>query len=250
MDYSLSIGFAQSGDDLTSIAKLRYRVFHEQFGANGKSFYHFKKSEWESYDENCEHIVCKAIFPNRSEEIIGTFRCKISTIRDEKFRVQKEFNIDELLKQNQRICELGRICVDARFRNGIIIFKIWQFLFNFLKENDVEILIGVASFEGSNIKLHEESLHILFKNHVSLLTSKIKTEQENKLKFFQDIRYDKIVGIKNIPDLLKAYLRFGSYVSPCYFIDFDFNTVDICCVLILKDIPEQQKLLFSRSLVS
>jgi hypothetical protein len=45
-------------------------------------------------------------------------------------------------------------------------------------------------------------------------------------------------------------LRFGSYVSPCYFIDFDFNTVDICCVLILKDIPEQQKLLFSRSLVS
>lgn len=83
-----------------------------------------------------------------------------------------------------------------------------------------------------------------------MLTSKIKTEQENKLKFFQDIRYDKIVGIKNIPDLLKAYLRFGSYVSPCYFIDFDFNTVDICCVLILKDIPEQQKLLFSRSLVS
>ena len=180
MDYSLSIGFAQSGDDLTSIAKLRYRVFHEQFGANGKSFDHFKKSEWESYDENCEHILCKAIFPNRSEEIIGTFRCKISTIRDEKFRVQKEFNIDELLKQNQRICELGRICVDARFRNGIIIFKIWQFLFNFLKENDVEILIGVASFEGSNLKLHEESLHILFKNHVSLLTSKIKTEQENK----------------------------------------------------------------------
>ena len=101
MDYSLSIGFAQSSDDLTSIAKLRYRVFHEQFGANGKSFDHFKKSEWESYDENCEHIVCKAIFPNRSEEIIGTFRCKISTIRDEKFRVQKEFNIDELLKQNQ-----------------------------------------------------------------------------------------------------------------------------------------------------
>ena len=98
MDYSLSIGFAQSGDDLTSIAKLRYRVFHEQFGANGKSFDHFKKSEWESYDENCEHILCKAIFPNRSEEIIGTFRCKISTIRDEKFRVQKEFNIDELLK--------------------------------------------------------------------------------------------------------------------------------------------------------
>ena len=64
------------------------------------------------------------------------------------------------------------------------------------------------------------------------------------------MRHDKIEGIKNIPDLLKAYLRFGAYVSPCYFIDFDFNTVDICCVLILKDIPEQQKLLFSKSLVS
>ena len=248
MTYSLLIKFAETERELCSVAALRYKVFREEFKADGKSFDHFKKLEWEPYDDNCKHILCIASFPDKKEITIGTFRIKILNETDNKYQIKSEFNIDKLLENNYNSCELGRICVDFRFRNGVVLFKIWQFLFNYLREKNSKIIFGVGSFKGCDLTSHINSLLVLFDNYVSPLTKMIKSNQEIVLERFENEPYNEVEGIKRIPDILKVYLRFGCRVAPNYYIDYEFKTIDVCCVLLIKDIPDYQQKMLQKGL--
>lgn len=250
MTYSLSIKFAETERELSSVAGLRYKVFREEFKSDGKSFDHFKKLEWETYDDSCKHILCIANFPDKKEITIGTIRIKTLSDADDKYQIQSEFNIDNLLKNNLNSCELGRICVDFRFRNGVILFEIWQFLFNYLREINTEIIFGVGSFKGCDLTSCMSSIRVLFDKYVSPQTKMIKPNQEIISERFENAPYNEVEGIKRIPDILKAYLRFGCYVAPYFYIDYEFKTIDVCCVLLIKDIPDYQQKILNKGLSS
>ena len=54
---------------------------------------------------------------------------------------------------------------------------------------------------------------------------------------------DRIAAVRQIPALIKGYLRLGGTVGDGAFVDHDFNTTDICLVL-QKDVINalQQKI--------
>ena len=44
-----------------------------------------------------------------------------------------------------------------------------------------------------------------------------------------------------LPPLIKGYLRVGGRVSGSIFVDYDFNTIDLCVVVKTEDIDEKYK---------
>ena len=50
-----------------------------------------------------------------------------------------------------------------------------------------------------------------------------------------DVReVDRVEATKQIPSLIKAYLRIGGFVGKDAYIDWAFNTIDVCMVLDLE----------------
>ena len=57
---------------------------------------------------------------------------------------------------------------------------------------------------------------------------------------------DRLAAVKQIPALIKAYLRLGGYVGEGAYIDHDFNTIDVCVVLDTARMTERQRRLYQR----
>ena len=248
MSYSLSIKFANTNNELEAVANLRYNVFSQEFKAKGKTFNSEKKIEWGVYDEICEHLICTANYPDGRSAVIGALRVKLITKTSDTFQVTQEFKIEEILRSKKACCEVSRICINQSFRNGLALFKMWQFLFNFLENRNIKIMFGLGSFYGCDINLHRDSILSIFKSYVSPLTKTIRSVQDNKIYLLKRAHNNEVQGIKNISDLMKAYLRFGCHVAPDYFIDTEFNTIDLFFILMLDERSEKRKKYLSKDL--
>ena len=44
-----------------------------------------------------------------------------------------------------------------------------------------------------------------------------------------------------LPPLIKGYLRVGGRISDSFFVDYDFNTIDLCVVVQTENIDEKYK---------
>ena len=49
-----------------------------------------------------------------------------------------------------------------------------------------------------------------------------------------------------VPSLIKAYLRLGGYVGDGAFIDYAFNTVDVCLIVDIHAMNARQKQIYTR----
>jgi putative hemolysin len=58
---------------------------------------------------------------------------------------------------------------------------------------------------------------------------------------------DRRKAVLEIPALIKAYLRLGGYVGQNAFIDYDFNTTDVCLVLDIERMNGRQKNIYSKA---
>ena len=52
---------------------------------------------------------------------------------------------------------------------------------------------------------------------------------------------DRQKAVRNIPSLIKSYLRLGGFVGEGAYVDRDFNTIDVCLILDREMIPERQR---------
>ena len=66
-----------------------------------------------------------------------------------------------------------------------------------------------------------------------MLTSPLK-KLEAKFKLIDKYKIDKESEFRNLPPLIKAYLRVGAYVGSGAIIDKDFNTTDVLIILDFK----------------
>ena len=248
MSYNFSIKFAETNSELESIARLRYDVFNHEFKSKGKTFNTEKKLEWGVYDETCEHLICTANYPDVQSIVVGALRIKLKTKTNDTFQVMQEFKIEEILRSKKACCEVSRVCISQSFRNGLALFKMWQFLFNFLKMKNIKVLFGLGSFNGCDINLHTDSILSIFNSYVSPFTKAIRSVQNNYIYLLERTSNDEVQGVKNIPDLMKTYLRFGCSVAPDYFVDNDFNTIDLFFILMLDEGSEKWNKYLSKDL--
>ena len=252
----LTVRLARDMHDLQGAQRLRYRVFIEELGGNGAMVDHENRLEQDEYDPWYDHLLLidESRAPASLEHVVGAYRL-LTCARAEKlgrYYTDTEYDLTLLKGSGRRLLELGRSCVHPDHRGGASMLMMWNALADYVKDRDIEIMFGTASFHGTDVDSLRQSLAWLHHNHLApddiRVTARPDHRQEMDLMPASDL--DRRAAMENMPPLLKGYLRLGGFVGDGAWIDHEFNTTDVCLLVdIARMSPRHREFYTSRKQV-
>lgn len=249
---NLEVRLARSRAEIKLAQRLRYQVFYEEMCAVPTRLAQFRRRDEDPYDAICDHLLVvdldesrKATSMGRGElpKVVGTYRVLRQDVAERSlgFYTSSEYDIAPLIASKSpsySFMELGRSCVLAPYRNKRSVELLWHGLWTYIREHKVDVMIGCASFEGTDPNVHAEALSFL--HHNALAPPEWRCTARSGLHVPMDrIPKDHInpkTALKGIPPLIKGYLRLGAYVGDGAVIDRQFGTTDVLIVLPVEKI--------------
>ncbi len=250
----LEVRLARSRSEVKRAQKLRYRVFYEELAAIPDAFALMSRRDEDSYDPLCDHLMVvdhgeaqKARRPwPRKPRVVGTYRVLRQEVADlnEGFYTQGEYDIAPLLERhgsNSRFLELGRSCVLEPYRNRRTVELLWQGVWTYAREHGVDVLIGCASFEGTDPKQHALALSYLHHHARAPEKWRVRAHEDRfiDMNMMPASQIDTRVAIRALPPLIKGYLRVGAYIGDGAVVDHQFGTTDVFVILPVESIDER-----------
>ncbi len=242
------VKLAETQAELRAAQALRYRVFVQELGGDGPLVDHESGLERDRFDPFFDHLLLLDDAKNGS--VVGVYR----VLRDDQaaragqFYSEDEYDLRVLKSSGRRLLELGRSCLEAEYRGGAAMFHLWQGLARYVTDHDIDILFGVASFHGTEASHLAQPLSMLYHNHLAPEALRVRAHEAS----FQDMnlipkeKLNRVSAMKQVPALIKAYLRLGGYVGEGAFVDRAFNTTDVCLVMDAATMSEKQKSIYTR----
>jgi len=243
---------AQTDDELFAAQRLRYRVFVQELGGSGDQVDHDRMIECDRFDPHYDHLLL--IDDHAPDDVplgvVGVYRLLRGQHLAQvgQFYSEHEYDLTPLHHCGQRLLELGRSCLDQRYRSGMGMFVLWQALADYVVAHDIQILFGVASFAGTDIAQLAPALTALHHKHLAPPHLRVQARPpHNQPMDLVDIdRLDRKSAMRQVPALIKAYLRLGGVIGQDAYVDHQFNTTDICMILDIQNMNEKQIALFQR----
>lgn len=240
---TLSIRLAEGSDDITAVQRLRWRVFHEEMGAQGASGLS-THLDADIYDPLCDHLLVIHAGPDGKQEVVGTYRLLRESVAKASFGFYSsgEFDISMLVTGPARptgdLLELGRSCVLAPWRTSATIQLLWRGIADYIGQHGIGLMFGCASFPGTDPDAHAEALSLLAHRHLAPgpLRPLVRADRGVALERLAEGSYDPRRALLALPPLVKGYLRAGACFGEGAFIDHEFNTVDVCVVMPVEGI--------------
>ena len=219
----LKVELAQSPSEVRAAQRLRYRVFAEEMGAEVKG--REPGLDEDFFDPWCEHLI---VSDSITGEVVGTYRILTADRARQlgTFYSDTEFDLTRLFMLRPRMVEIGRACVDARYRSGPAIMLLWQGLAQFMRERSYEYLIGCASVSMQDGGINAQQLfqHVR-QRHLAPIEYRVFPRHRLSPR---DENVPAAGGAPvRTPSLLKGYLRLGAWIGGEPAWDPDFNTADL-----------------------
>lgn len=120
---------------------------------------------------------------------------------------------------------------------------LWQGLAKVVRERGIEVLFGVASFHGTDLAKLAQPLSLLARDHLAPHDIRTRVMPYQRMDLVTDI--DRVAAMKQVPALIKAYLRLGGFVGDGAFVDHDFNTTDVFVVLDTARMNARQRAIYA-----
>jgi putative hemolysin len=245
-----TLKLAQDPADIRAAQRLRYRVFVEELGGSGPMVDHELKLEIDRFDPYFDHLVLIDQRLPKGDHVVGVYRV-LRGEQSEKagqFYSEDEYDLTVLKSSGRRLLELGRSCVDARYRGGMAMYHLWNGLAGYVADHGVEILFGVASFHGTNVQALEEPLSHLHYRHLAPEDIRVRAVEQTfqRMDLIPEERIDRRRAMSQTPALIKAYLRIGGFVGEGAYIDHAFNTTDVCLILDTARMNETQRAIYTK----
>jgi L-ornithine Nalpha-acyltransferase len=233
---------ATSADDIAAAQRLRHRVFMEEGTAQAAATPDGHDAD--RYDAVCDHLMVirkeaasDPAFAVSDGDLVGTYRLirQDAASRVNGFYTAAEYNLAPLLERKQGLSflELGRSCVRADMRDQPVAELLWQGIWNYVREHRIDVMMGCASFDGTNPDAHAEALTWLA--HKAAAPDDWRVEAlpgryvEMRRKPIDAI--DARSAMRSLPPLIKGYVRLGCHVGEGAVIDHDFNSTDVLILL-------------------
>lgn len=242
---NLEVHLASKKTDILKGMRLRYEVFYEEKSAKPNTLATMLRLDHDPYDRICDHLIVsdtsykKNIFSSsKSAHVVATYRILREDVAQKTigFYTQREYNIEPLLKSKSshtRFMELGRSCVRKPYRTKRCIELLWRGLWQYAQYYQIDVMLGCASFEGTDIQRHAQALSYLhyFAPPPEDWSCKAHTHlyQPMNLLAIEDVQ--KARALKEMPPLIKGYLRLGAFVGDGAVIDPAFGTTDVLIIL-------------------
>lgn len=249
---SFTVRLAASDRDLKAAQRLRYQVFIEELGGDGPLVDHAGRLEIDEFDPFFDHLLLidNRRDPEALDHVVGVYRllpCDRVAAAG-RFYSESEFDLTALKASGRRLLELGRSCVHADYRGGPTMLLLWNGLADYVLERGIEIMFGAASFHGTDIEALRQPLAYLHHNHLAPEDIRVKAlpPHGQRMDLLAPEAIDRRAASREIPALIKAYLRLGGYVGDGAWIDHDFNTTDVCLLMDTKRMSERHLDFYAR----
>ena len=248
---SLEVRLARKGGEIRRAQRLRYKVFYEEMSAVPGALAMLSRRDEDAYDAVFDHLlVMDRGDPNdgrrwRRSKVVGTYRVLRQDVAElyDGFYTQGEYNITPLLeaKPDYSFIELGRSCVLKPYRNKRTLELLWQGVWSYVREHNADVMIGCASFEGTDPSAHALALSYL--HHASLAPEEWRVRAHEHLRVDMNMMPREAVNtraaLKALPPLIKGYLRVGAYVGDGAVIDHQFGTTDVFIIMPVEAIKSR-----------
>ena len=235
---NFTIKIAESKLEIKKAQTLRYKIFLKEKKNKNFFFKSLLQRDFDFYDKISDHLIITDNNVGMKQNVIGTYRLLRGSNAQlyKGFYTEQEFDISNLKKNfsNKYILELGRSCVHPEYRSGIILKLLWEGVAKYIKNYKIKILIGCASFHGTNPKKFRDEFSLLYGSYRLPKYYEVKSLQNNDIYLIKNFDNDSV--LQKMPTLMKGYLKAGGMVSDNYFIDTKFETIDYCVIMLTDQI--------------
>jgi len=240
---SLEVRLATTPKDIRRAQRLRYRVFYGEMSAVPNATSLLSRRDLDDYDAICDHLLVldhaarRKPFRKPKPQVVGTYRLLRQEVADRHFGFYTagEYDIGPLLDANPdlRFLELGRSCVLAPYRNKRTVELLWHGIWTYVLHHRIDVMIGCASLEGTDPD--KLALPLSFLHHYARAPERWRVEAVGERFVAMDRlskeAVDPKAALRELPPLVKGYLRLGASFGDGAVIDRQFGTTDVLVIL-------------------
>jgi len=223
------VRFAQTQQEVEAAQSLRYSVFFQEKQGSPNDQMMTLERDLDEWDDGGFHIIVIDTSVTDQPAVAGTLRLFYSEMLKpgQHFYTEEAFDVSRIKQHYGKSLELSRFCIDPNGRGGAILMLIWKYAMSFIQSNHIPVMLGCASFPGTDVQEHTPIFNYLYEHHLadeSLRPSPKVNEYVDLSNLYQP---SESIGDtqKLIPTLLKGYLKLGAKISDAAIIDHAFNTV-------------------------
>jgi putative hemolysin len=242
---ALEVRLAATRKDIKRAQKLRYKVFYRDGHALADAATMLARRDKDAFDKVCDHLLVidhAAINPmkarlRRKPPVVGTYRLLSQEQAAEHggFYTENEFDVAGLIERHPglRFLELGRSCVLPKYRNKRTVELLWHGVWSYVRQNNFDVMIGCASLEGTDpdrLALPLSFLHHFAGAPESWRATALPHRRVDMNRMAKDA-IDPKTALRELPPLIKGYLRLGAFVGDGAVTDHQFGTTDIMIIL-------------------
>jgi putative hemolysin len=195
------------------------------------------------FDDFCDHLLVHMVDPLGQEpaRLVGTYRLLSpdGARRAGGYYSEAEFDLASLRPLRHSAVELGRACVDPGWRTGGVIMALWNELARYMLRHRLDTMFGCASIGIADGGTQARRIW----HYVSNSYMGAPEWQVRPLRPLE--RLDEPAGaelrLRDMPPLLKGYLRCGARVLGPPSLDPLFNTADLPIMLSLDELSARYR---------
>lgn len=236
---ALEMRLVTSEAEIRKCQALRYQVFYEEMTASPSDEARAARLDADRFDAFCDHllVVDRDVEADEGGQIVGTYRLLRQEVADRHggFYTADEYDIGPLIARHPglKFLELGRSCVLKPYRNRPTVELLWQGIWNYVRKNSFDVMIGCASLAGTNpeaLSLPLSFLHHRAAPPADWHARAVEARYVNMNRMDADAVDDK-AALRSLPPLIKGYLRLGAYIGEGAVVDAQFDTTDVLIIL-------------------
>jgi putative hemolysin len=226
------VSLARSDAEIRAAQRLRYEVFVTELGGTGDGVDHARQLEIDGFDDHAAHLLLRDL-RGAPDQVIGVYRLmtQAHAATAGRFYSATEFDLTPLLGSGLTLLELGRSCLHPAHRGGPALMALWQGLAAYVAEHGIDILFGTASFHGTDLAALQNPVSHLHASYLAPEYLRVRTRMTTGLDLLPPDRIDRKAAMRDTPALIKSYLKLGGMIGQGVFVDYAFNTTDVCLIL-------------------
>ena len=212
--------------------KLRYEHFLMEMGAAiTNPTILAEKRDFDAYDEVCDHLIVQD--SDKENQVVASYRL----LRREpmqkigQFYSENEFDLSGIKAMNGEVMELGRSVVHPNYRSRAAMQLLFHGIGAYVAHYDVKLLFGCASFKGIDPEEHQMSLSFLHHTHQTPAPLTPISKDVNSFTPLPEAEIDAKAALRQLPALVKGYLRMNGSFGRGIYIDQECHCVDVAVVV-------------------
>lgn len=231
----MRLHLAVNDEEMRQAQLLRYEVFcveGDAFSGDDKCI------DADAFDAYCHHLMVSDI---SSGEVVATYRIlhEDHSHRKGGFYSASEYDLSALL-HHRGLVEVGRSCVHKEYRTRWVMNLLWSGLVAYTKIMKASFLFGCASYHG--LEAMPESFSYLYHHHLSPESLRVYAKEPfYAMNILSKEEVNEVQAWREMPPLIKGYVRAGCFVGSGAYIDKDFHSVDVFILLDIKRMSARYK---------